>query len=75
MPAYGETCACVVSYQALFCVHLLQGKNLRVFLQRCAVLSKERTLQLAGTLYLPEGVAAMIDSVEFVECSDASEDS
>jgi hypothetical protein len=74
MSAYGETCAGVVSEQAVFCGHLLQGESLRVFQQRCAVLSKEGTLQLAGTLHLPEGVAAMIDSVEFVECSDAGED-
>jgi hypothetical protein len=63
----------MVRDQTFFNGHLLQRECLRVVAQPFAPLPEQRSLHLAGTLYLPQSVAAMYDPIDLVQGPDAGQ--
>jgi hypothetical protein len=70
----GEAGPRVIRDQTFFGVHLPKGEtSLVVIAQPFASLPEKWSFQFAGTLYLPQSIAAMRDPIELVQRTDAGE--
>jgi hypothetical protein len=70
---YSESCPCIVCDQTFLCVHLAKRQCLGVLSQAITPLSKERSLQLSGTLHLPESITAMGNTIALIQGTDAGQ--
>jgi hypothetical protein len=63
----GEAGSSVIGHKALLSIHLLQRQSVGSLPEPVAILPEQRPFQFAGAFHLPEGIPAMLDSIELVE--------